>query len=844
MRRTNPFEYQEMNTYNDNIDNNQENKYKFYHSNNNRLNPFNNISKNDYNNDYSLNYPEKNIIDTEFEIIKHEYITKIKPLNCSSNYISSTSEIIPSDDKTLSQLNIPIGISISPLNNTFPDDDIPLIDYGSNNIPRCKNQNCCAYLNPFIKFIENGEKWICNFCGEINDTEDHYFCDLDKNGERLDVNSKPELCCGSYEFKANKTYWKKNKTPTKALFIFLIETSLSSIDSGFLSSCVESIKDVINNELFYNGNDTNISIITYNTSVDFYSYGEKFTQPQMLSIADEPVFLPTSKINLILNVDYEKEKILQIFDLIQNTFNRNNTNIINNNCKDSEKIFSALNGAYLLGKNLGGKIIIFSSSNILGSLPKLNGGLDKNATKEQIAYSCHDKKQIETMGINLTNENMSVDLFLSAERQTKLLTLFQLCEYTNGNLYFYKKFNIDLHYKNIFNQIRRVLSRPICWEGLNRTRFSNGLNITNFLTPVLIINKDLFVFPTGDSDQNYLFNIGYNNQIDIEDNSENTKNKNKFNFDGEVKNKNNYLYIQSALLYSYGDGKRRIRVHNLCLPLSNNPRIIFESMNAENIASYYVKLTGDKLYKNKNLTNSISFTDTKFKSFIDKVLSNQNRIRKELPENLDTLPLFMIGLFKNRLFCKNEIDKKYDLDISNFLRTKLQKLSTKEVISYIYPTIYYLNDLQRNEKIGKFDENNGIFILPKIISCSKNSMKENGLYLIDNGYLLIIYVRKKIDINILQNIFGVNDLSSLTMIINEDNVFSEKNNFKERLMNIINYIREGKTLFQNLIFVFEGSEGEKIIKESLIEDNNCDWFPMNYEKFYQKYIQESADYGY
>ena len=834
-----------------NISNNKEedysdNKYKnFYNSKNLLSNNF--ISKNYLNNNYLLDLPKKNtefIEDEEFEIIKHEYNTKIKPLNCTSNYISTTSEIFPSDEQTLSQIGLPIGISISPLNNSIPDEDIPVIDYGSNNIPRCKNQNCCAYLNPFVKFIENGEKWICNFCSEENDTEDHYFCDLDKNGERLDINSKPELCCGSYEFKTNKSYWKKNKTPTKALFIFLIETSLNAIDSGFFSACIESIKEVINNELFYNGNKANISIITYCTNVSFFSYGEKFTQPQMLTVADEPVFLPTSKNNLILNMDDEKEKILQIVDFIQNTFNRNNKNIINNNIKDSEKLFSALNGAYLLGKNLGGKIIIFSSSNILPNLPKMNGGLDKNATKEQIAYSCHDNKQIETMGINLTNENLSVDLFVSAEKNIKLLTLFQLCEYTNGNLYFYKKFNIDLHYKNIFNQIIRVLSKPICWEGLNRTRFSNGLAISNYLTPVLIFNNDLFVFPTGDSDQNYFFNVGYSNKKNIEDNSDNNKNKNVFDFNKDAKNKPNYIYIQSALLYSYGDGKRRIRVHNLCLPLSNNPRIIYESMNSNNIATYYLKLTCDKLYKSKNLANSILYTDNQFKSFIDKILSFQNKIKNELPESLEYLPLYMIGLFKHRLFCKDEIDKNYDIDLSNFLRTKLLKLSAKEIIPFIYPNIYYLNDIEIDSKIGKFNEETGLFTFPEIISCSKNSMKEDGLYLVDNGYLLIIYVRRKVNNNIIKNLFGVEDLNSLSMVINENNVFSEKNEFKERLMNIIDYIREGKSIFPNLIFVFEGSGGEKIINDSLIEDNNCQWFPLSYEKFYKIYIEESSNFPY
>ena len=791
--------------------------------------------------------------DTYFELVRYEYKPKIQPLNSSSNYISISPEIIPSNEQVLSQLSIPISISISPINNNSLE-DIPLIDYGSNNIPRCKNQNCAAFLNPFVKFFENGEKWVCNFCGEENDTEDHYFCDLDKNGIRLDINTKPELCCGSYEFKTNKSYWKKNKIPTHAFFIFLIETSLSSIETGFLTSCIESLKDVITNELFYNGDKVKISIITYNINVDFYSYGDKFTRPQMLTVTDEPTFLPTSKINLVLSIDEDKDKILQILDLIQNTFITNNsntnTNVNNNlinNCKDSDKIFAALNGAYLLGRNLGAKVLIFSSSNILGTLPKMIGGLDKNATKEQLAYSCHDKRKIETMGINLTNENMSIDLFVSAEKEIKLLTLFQLCEYTNGNLYFYKKFKFDLHYKNIFNQIRRVLSRPICWEGLNKIKMSNGLVISNYITPVLIIKNNLFVFPCGDSDQNYLFNIGYDTQKNSEENAEKKNNNNILsNFNKTSINNRNYIYIQSSLLYSDGDGQRRLRIHNLCLPLSNNPQIIYESMNAEIIASYYLKLTNDKLYKNKNLANSILYTDTQFKSFIDKLMSNQNKIKNELPENLEYLPLYMLGLFKHRLFCKDEIDKNYDLDISNFLRTKLQKMSDKEIMIYLCPRIYYLNDLEKNEKIGKYDEETGIFILPQIISCSRNSLKEDGLYLIDNGYLLILYIRKKINSNIVENLFDVTDLSFLTMIINENNVFAKKNNFKERILNIIEYIREEKSNFQNLIFVFEGSGGERIINETLIEDNNCQWFPMNYDKFYNKYIKQSANipFGY
>ena len=66
----------------------------------------------------------------------------------------------------------------------------------------------------------------------------------------------------------------------------------------------------------------------------------------------------------------------------------------------------------------------------------MNVGLDKNMTKEQIAYSAHDSRKLGNMGINLTNENMSCDIFATAEAQISTFTLNQLCEYSNGHLYF------------------------------------------------------------------------------------------------------------------------------------------------------------------------------------------------------------------------------------------------------------------------------------------------------------------------------------------------------------------------------------------------------------------------
>jgi len=73
-----------------------------------------------------------------------------------------------------------------------------------------------------------------------------------------------------------------------------------------------------------------------------------------------------------------------------------------------------------------------------------------------------------------------------------------MCDYSNGTLYFLKNFNIDNHYKNLYNQIRRVFTKNMGWEAVMRTRFSKGVKITNFITPILISNEDLMVMPAID----------------------------------------------------------------------------------------------------------------------------------------------------------------------------------------------------------------------------------------------------------------------------------------------------------------------------------------------------------
>jgi protein transport protein SEC24 len=63
-----------------------------------------------------------------------------------------------------------MGAIVTPLAELDPTDvpnQVPLIDYTANEIVRCNR--CRAYINPFVKFVNMGKDFVCNFCGFTNE---------------------------------------------------------------------------------------------------------------------------------------------------------------------------------------------------------------------------------------------------------------------------------------------------------------------------------------------------------------------------------------------------------------------------------------------------------------------------------------------------------------------------------------------------------------------------------------------------------------------------------------------------------------------------------------------------
>jgi protein transport protein SEC24 len=51
-----------------------------------------------------------------------------------------------------------------------------------------------------------------------------------------------------------------------------------------------------------------------------------------------------------------------------------------------------------------------------------------------------------------------------------------------------------------------------------------------------------------------------------------------------------HIYVQSALLYSTSEGERRIRVHNIAVPLTNMKHLPFEYIDITAVAHHFARV--------------------------------------------------------------------------------------------------------------------------------------------------------------------------------------------------------------------------------------------------------------
>uniref|UniRef100_A0A1I7YG39 Protein transport protein Sec24C n=1 Tax=Steinernema glaseri TaxID=37863 RepID=A0A1I7YG39_9BILA len=215
--------------------------------------------------------------------------------NCNPKFMRSTLYAVPQNQDMIKQSQIPFSVAISPFADILPNEKRPpVVDLGELGPVRC--QRCKAYICAFMEFQDGGRRFRCPFCNSSTTVEELYFCHVDHNGRRTDIQYRPELYLGSYEFVATKPYCKNGVPPKKPAFIFMLDVSYNSIRSGVVSSFCENLVSILQNLPVDEGNERSevqIGLVTYDQCIHFYNLMNPSGQPEMLVVNDvEDVFVP------------------------------------------------------------------------------------------------------------------------------------------------------------------------------------------------------------------------------------------------------------------------------------------------------------------------------------------------------------------------------------------------------------------------------------------------------------------------------------------------------------------------------------------------------------------------
>ncbi|EDO16717.1 hypothetical protein Kpol_1003p22 [Vanderwaltozyma polyspora DSM 70294] len=697
--------------------------------------------------------------------------------NAPPNYIRSTLNAIPKNNSLLKKSKLPLALVIRPYQ--YLDDDVsppPLNEDGL--VVRCRR--CRSYMNPFVTFTDQGRRWRCNFCRLANDLP--MLFDQSMGGAPTNRYERNEVRHSVMEYLAPKEYTMRQPPPS--IYSFVLDVSQNAIKNGLLATATRTILETLDS-IPNRDERTRVSFVCVDSSLHFFSIplDEDSDQVKMMDIGDlEEPFLPRPN-SMVVPLNSCRKNIEKLLNMIPEIFKYN--------IMPSFALGSALKSVYNMIGGIGGKIIVISSSlpnKGIGKLQKRNetGVVNTNKESSQL-LSCQDSFY-KTFAIDCSKAQITVDLFLASEEYMDVATLSNLARFTAGQTHFYPGFSA-LHMADVTKftkEFSKHISMDITMEAVMRARGSTGLRMSSFYGHFFNRSSDLCAFSTMPRDQNYVFEVSLDETIPTE-----------------------YCYVQVAILLSLNTGQRRIRVITLAIPTTESLLEIYASADQLAITNYFAEKAVEKAL-NSSLEDARSYISKSVQDILavykkDMVVSNTaGGAPLRLCANLRMFPLLMHAMTKHMAFRHGVVPSDHRaIALNNIESTPL-----KYLIKNIYANVYSLHDMPDEAGLPNED---GQIVLPTPINASATLFERYGLYLIDNGTELFLWVGGDAVPDLVMDIFGIPDIFQVPIGKQELPVL-ENSEFSERVRNIISKVREhdDAITYQTLYIVRGASLSEPV----------------------------------
>lgn len=717
--------------------------------------------------------------------------------NAPCKFARSSIYLIPENSSVLNKSGVPFAITFCPLAEQHPKDSaVPVGDKRQTFVLRC--ERCGTFANSFFSYKEHWEKYVCNVCDLESSIDPKY---LDKQTYSYEL--FPETVYSVCDIMVPDSY-KLTEVVGHCVLVCL-DFSLEGLTNGAYYHCLSSIKTTLDSA----DEDTSFGFVFWDSTVSFFKFNEDCSDVFISRSADptNPV-AGLSPSDVFFNVKTQRETINKIIDFFENYAEnqyKNHINEVKNTPHSLEQLALVINDFF---SNQAGHVLIFTSTH-------------KNKPNEQVKYPAIDKNPplkpkipfFTHIGEQLAQKCVTVDMFITSDQQMELSTISDLCCKTGGTLYYYPRFKIANHSEKFFYDVFRAITAPRVFDVAMRLRCSQGFHVMDYLTPKGQVFSLDFQLPSITADQFVIANLQM---------LENVKDRKK-------------VFFQAACLYTTASRQRFIRTINFYLQTTTDIPLFFKQLDCDALSFAFFRNMAFKLKNSLPVEVQDEFMkaiEKLFKYYRFDVGGKYESREFALPDKLKYFPLY-ISAFLNR----PSINTKNQLDPDSTFYSCVEILQTPiiKLLFMLYPKIFDLDKLYKETS----DDNtlkgisgtkvDDLTVLPDSIPSNKLVMKSDGAYLIDNGEFFYLYIAKLVSSEILNELFGVQDLSEGTVNLTLQNF--EQSDFNQRVQAIIERLKAIKGgSVQPVMIITDGDENFYRLRSCFVEDLNSN-YANNYWDF-------------
>ncbi|EST05043.1 WW domain protein [Kalmanozyma brasiliensis GHG001] len=677
--------------------------------------------------------------------------------NADPSYQRSTLNAVPTTSSLLQKSKIPLGLILCPYRSVREaDGDEPVPVVTDTVIARCRR--CRTYINPYVTFIENGNRWKCCMCNISNEVPQLFDWNSETN-QPADRWQRAELNHSVVEFIAPREYMVR--PPQPPVYTFLIDVSYQAINSGMVATAARTILETLD-RLPNSDNRAKICIIGVDTSLHFFSITPESTEPEMLVVSDlDDVFLPKPN-DLLVNLTECRAGVDALLQRLGDMY------------KDSlvtgSALGAALQAAYKLISPIGGKIMVLTAS-----LPSVGPGALKSREDPKLLGTAKESTLLaaastfyKTFPIDCSRSQVSVDMFLFAPSYTDVATLSCLPRYTGGQTFFYPAFHAGRSEDAVkfSHEFSEVLASPISYEAVLRLRATKGIRATAFHGNFFVRSTDLLALPAVPLDQSYAIECEIEETITAP-----------------------FVVFQSVVLHSTSSGERRIRVVNLALPTTSSMSEVYANADQVAIATLLANKAVERAIHSRledardALFNKLVDVFSTYKSTMTSAGSGASP-QLAIAQNMAQLPLLVLSLLKHVGIRQSS---SIPSDLRAYAQALLTTLPAQQLIPYIHPSFYCLHNMA--PEAGTTVAEKG-FVMPLKLNLTSERFERHGLYLIEDGQNIFLWVGREAVPQLCMDVFDVANYGTLRG--GKTTLPKLDNSMNQRVNAIVQRIRESR----------------------------------------------------